>query len=787
MLKFFQAEPSMNERGRTLRLGSKVTLCVALVQVPIFALAAVLYIREVRQDYLATVAWRSQALARPLQKRAADLSGYPAKMQRTLGLNVDCQDLLESNIAGGLVHVGVIGVDGRVIAHTDAELVGQSEHWHEVEMLLAGSDTLPSLGPNAYNTLIPVSVSPGAPPVAVIDIGFARQVIDLKVRNTITYATTTFVVFLALSFFLISGLLKRFITHPIAALSEAAVRLARGHHATEIAVSGSYEVGLLADSFNHMRCAIQQQISDLNREIHDREEAQRLLSESEQDLRVTLDSIGDAVIATDTEGRVTRMNPVAEHLTGWRAEDVLGKPLEEFFHILNAVTREPVENPVKRVLATGEIVGLANHTVLIPNEGAERQIADSGAPIKDDSGKVIGVVLVFRDVTEEHALQERLRQSEKMDAIGQLAGGVAHDFNNMLAGIMGGAELLQTQLPRNEKSDKYLSMIMGSTERAADLAGKLLAFSRRQSVAAAAIDVHDVINEAVAILENTVDRRVEIMVNLSAEAHTVIGDATQLQSVFLNLGINASHAMPEGGTLSFESKAVDLSQAYCDASPFDLIPGGFLEVEVRDTGSGVAPEDLGRIFEPFFTTREQGQGTGLGLAAVYGTVRQHGGGITVYSELEEGTSFHVYLPLTEESALTLHRQEESPVQGRGVILLVDDEVVMRAAGEALLTEYGYEVLLAENGQIATDLFREQSSAIDLVILDMIMPVMNGRDCFAELQKIRPDIPIILASGFTQNDDLNDLRQKGLAGFIRKPFRGAALSRVVAEAMQKAST
>ncbi len=501
-----------------------------------------------------------------------------------------------------------------------------------------------------------------------------------------------------------------------------------------------------------------------------------------ENLRITLNSIGDAVITTDIEGKIVNMNPVAEELTEYRTEEAKNKPLPEIFKIINAETREIVRNPAETVLKHGNIIGLANHTVLINKTGKEYQIADSAAPIKKPNGEIIGVVLVFRDVTEEYELQKQLQHSQKMDAIGQLAGGIAHDFNNMMGGIIGAAEVLQHQLKDDEKSKKYVTMIMNSAERAADLASKLLAFSRRQITGSTPVDIHHIIEEAVSILNNTIDKRIEININFQAKASTIIGDPSQLQNIFLNLGINSSQALPDGGTIQIVTRNIDLNQAYCDTSSFDLKPGNYIQIEVEDNGEGIPEEHLPHIFEPFFTTKEQGKGTGLGLAAVYGTVQQHKGAINVYSEIGKGTCFHIYFPVTEDSASILPR-DEKPVFGEGTVLLVDDEAVMRATGKALLEEYGYTVFLAENGEKAVEIFENKKDDIDLVILDMIMPKMNGRDCFFQLKNIKPDIKIILSSGFTKSDDLTDLKENGLSGFIRKPFRGSELSKIVKKAIK----
>ncbi len=504
-----------------------------------------------------------------------------------------------------------------------------------------------------------------------------------------------------------------------------------------------------------------------------------------EELRIaTLRSIGDGVIACDKNGIITLLNKAAESLTGWSAEAALGHDIEEVFNIVNQATRGKVINPVHHALQKRISVELPDHTLLISKKGTERRIADSCTLIHDVKEKVLGAVLVFRDITAEHALQEQLNHSQKMEAIGQLAGGFAHDFNNMLTGIKGGAELLQFQknISENKESAEYLSMILAAVGRATDLAGKLLTFSRRQVLHSTPIDVHQAIKDAISLIEKTIDKRIRILSDLSAEASVVIGDQTQLQNVFLNMGINAFHAMPEGGTLSFASKIIALGQAYCDASPFGLVPGNYIDIEVRDTGCGIKPENLSRIFEPFFTTKEPGKGTGLGLAVAYGAVQQHNGAITVYSEPGIGTCFHIVLPLTDKTVTSLS-QEPEVIHGKGLVLVADDESVMRIVARAFLKKWGYDTVIAENGRMAVDLYRERAGEIDLVILDMIMPEMNGRDCFFAIKNIRPDAKIVLSSGFSRNEDVLDLKEHGLKGFVRKPFSSGELSRIVAEALR----
>ncbi len=511
-------------------------------------------------------------------------------------------------------------------------------------------------------------------------------------------------------------------------------------------------------------------------DVTERIRAELALRDSEENLRITLDSIGDAVIATDIQGRVSRMNPVAEKLTGWTLAEAAGKGLNAVFRIVNAGTREPVTSPVERVIQTGQVVGLANHTLLISRTGEEYQIADSGAPIRTEAGELVGVVLVFRDVSEEYRLQEQLAQSQKLDAVGQLAGGIAHDFNNVLTGILGATELLQDGVESAEEEQEYIDIILQAVRTAAELTHNLLSFARNQPESSTAVDLHLVIRDTLALLEKSIDKRIRITQTLTADEYHVIGDASLLQSVFLNLGINASHAMPDGGTLTFRTQLRRLGEKDIEADSLSLAAGKYVEIEVEDTGTGISPDVLPRIFDPFFTTKAKGKGTGLGLSAVYGTVRQHGGTIAVNSQQGVGTCFRLLFPITEQELPEPMANRES-LRGQGRILLTEDERAVSTTTCQILQRAGYTVSVATNGVEALGAY--QPGAFDLVILDMMMPEMNGRDCFLALKERDPDVRIILMSGFLREEDLQELRDLGLSGFLRKPFYSNLLLNTVA--------
>ncbi len=520
-------------------------------------------------------------------------------------------------------------------------------------------------------------------------------------------------------------------------------------------------------------------------DITEQKLAEDALRDSEESLRITLNSIGDAVIATDRSGGVTSLNPVAEKLTGWTVDEAIGKPLEDIFNIVNAHSRHTVENPVRRVMREGEIVGLANHTVLISRNGEERQIADSGAPIRDASDKIVGVVLVFRDVTEEYQIQEQLRQAQKMDSIGQLAGGVAHDFNNMLGGILGAAELLELRLgSQTDRCRKYIDMIINTANRAAELTQKLLAFSRKGKVKSVAIDINEIVSQARDILAHTIDRRIKLSFDQGADALWVVGDPAQLQNAVLNLGINARDAMPGGGEVGIATFRKTISADDCRHTDSELEPADYACIRVTDSGHGIQQEHLQRIFEPFFTTKGVGEGTGLGLSAVYGTIKDHNGAITVNSELGAGTTFTILLPLAGQiDDAQQGAADHSDFKGSGNVLLVDDEEVIRYLAKEMLSEMGFAVTLAADGEEGLQTFKASDDGFDLVILDLVMPKMSGSEVFRQMREHDPEVRVVLASGFNLTGaDANQLLHEGASGFIQKPYRQKELAETVMSAL-----
>jgi two-component system, cell cycle sensor histidine kinase and response regulator CckA len=643
-----------------------------------------------------------------------------------------------------------------------------------------------------------------------------------------------------------------------------------------------------------------------NRELDERVRQRTAeLDRAHESLKITLGSIGDAVIATDTEGRITLLNGVAETLTGWPAEEVIGRPLSEVFVIINADTRAAVENPVDKVLRTGIIIGLANHTLLIGRHGREIPIDDSGAPIRNADGHVTGVVLIFRDIaeryraeserqklleaderlvgiltnindgflvvdrnwrltflnhkvsdlvqrpsedllgmtlwealpsivgtpaeaemlrvmrdnvpvrcifqydplrawfdagaypsgdglsllirdiTENQRLEGQLRQAQKMEAVGRLAGGIAHDFNNLLTVINGYAEYALQEIPSDFALRDSINQILLAGRRAAELTNGLLAFSRKSARQPAVLKLNDTVRATEKMLRRLVGEDIEITTALAENLLEIEADRSQLEQIVVNLAANARDAMPKGGILTIETSNTFVD--FAGSQRLGVPPGPYSVLAVSDTGHGMDAETQARIFEPFFTTKGPGHGTGLGLSTVYGIVKQSGGAISVYSELDRGTTFKIFLPNSKGAAPNpdLPATEPPILAPRGrrrTILVVEDEDSVRRLALTILDRHGFRVLQANSGYAALEVCRVESGNIDLVLTDIVMPLMSGEKLAAELRQVYPTLNVVFMSGYAEHAVVNQALLAPDVYFLSKPFTTASLLGKVHQAL-----
>ncbi len=652
-------------------------------------------------------------------------------------------------------------------------------------------------------------------------------------------------------------------------------------------------IGNLGTSINTMAASLKENV--------------RTLEERERRLDITLNSIGDAVITTDTEGLITRMNPVAVQLTGWPQEESLGKSVRTVFPIVNSRSRETMENPVEKVLTSGEIVYLSNDTTLIAKGGREYQIADSAAPIRDGDAQILGMVLVFNDVTETYRLrreledtqryqqalfddmqtmvgvldvdgtlkvvnntplsiaglepadvlgkkvwdcpwfdhdtklqyvmrefvsdvaagksvrqdvqirvsggllwidfamhpvrdengnviqlvpeghdisarkaaEEQLRQSQKMEALGSLTGGIAHDYNNMLAVVLGYASVLSEELNDHPELQQFVHEIAHAGERATKLTRKLLSFSRSRGGEAVSVDLNTILRDKRYMLEKTLTVRVKLHLDLEDGLWPVWLDQGDMEDAIVNLSINAMHAMEGNGTLTIRTCNVHIGEI--DSQELQLDTGDFVLLSVSDTGCGMDQKTKERIFEPFFSTKGD-FGTGLGLSQVYGFVERSGGMIKVYSELGHGTQVTLYFPKDSEHSFAGEADtDDAPLEdcrGNETILVVDDESALLRLNTSILKGQGYRVIATQTAKEALEILERES--IDLLLSDVIIPTMDGYQLAAIVLQKYPAVKIQLISGFSDERHVDNVNGALSANLLHKPCNAQVLVRRIRE-------
>jgi PAS domain S-box-containing protein len=517
-------------------------------------------------------------------------------------------------------------------------------------------------------------------------------------------------------------------------------------------------------------------------DITERKQSEQALKRSEARKRAVLEASLDSIITIDEKGLIIEVNPATEKTFGYTASEMVGKELAGL--IVPPRLREEYRDGLVRQTASGEahVLGRVLEMPAQRRDGTEfptelfiSRVDVEGAP------HFVGYI---RDVTEHRQLEEQLRQSQKMEAVGQLAGGVAHDFNNLLTVIIGNADIQQSMIEKESPLAESLEEIRKAADRAAALTRQLLAFSRRQVLEPKVLDVNALVENVEKMLRRLIGEDVKLMTLLSPSIGRVRADAGQLEQIVVNLSVNARDAMPKGGTLTIETADVELDEQYA-REHLTVRPGTYVMIAVTDTGAGMSPETQSRIFEPFFTTKGTGKGTGLGLATVYGIVKQSGGSIWVYSEIGKGTTFKIYFPLVQEGV-----QEKKPalgersVGGHETVLLVEDEPAVRKLSQLVLAAQGYTVIEAAGAEQALALAKTHVGPIHLILTDVVMPEMGGADLASRLSALHPETRVLYMSGYT--DDA--IVRKGLIDvgrhFLQKPFTPALLAKKVRDVLDE---
>jgi PAS domain S-box-containing protein len=564
-------------------------------------------------------------------------------------------------------------------------------------------------------------------------------------------------------------------------LSDAAAQagaLSERGGAVVAALLGALVAGALVALWLGRRQALERSAA-LERSISDCERLRELARDQESFLRNVIDTVPGFVCVKALEGRFLLANRVLADAYGTTVGEIVTKSDKDL---------NPDQAEVAAFLADDREVILEQRVKHVPVEkfttraGVTRWLQTVKVPLFDRDGTCSKLLAVAMDITERRRLEQELVQAQKLQAVGQLAGGVAHDFNNLLTAMMGAAETLHAEIAK-ERADllPYCTMVQDAAQEAATLTQNLLSFSRRSPQNPIDFDVHEVVRRVVDLLTHSLDRRIAVATNLAPGPLPVRGDRGAIQNALLNLAINARDAMPEGGTLTFFSSRVTLSEEDRDAGSWDVAPGPHVELGVADTGIGMDAETRERVFEPFFTTKAENQGTGLGLAVVYGTVRGHRGKIVVQSEPGRGSIFKLYLP-EGTGAKEPEGEAFDVVRGTGRVLLVDDERLVRAIAAKMLGDLGYDVRQACDGEDAVRAFIQAGGTFDLVILDLSMPGYGGAAAFRRMRQVRPHARILLTSGFSPEGEVAALLDAGAVGFLPKPFRRRALAAAVRAAL-----
>lgn len=516
------------------------------------------------------------------------------------------------------------------------------------------------------------------------------------------------------------------------------------------------------------------------RDITERLRSEEALRESEKRFRSVADCAPDAIISADRDGNVVFWNQRAQSMFGYREDEIAGKPVTL---LMPERYRRGHEEWMGRYLATGEARYLGTTTEL---EGLRKDGTEFSLELSLSSwqpGEEISFSAIIRDISERKNLEEQLRRSQRLEAIGQLAGGLAHDLNNILTTIMGYSEMLARGLLSRGEVEQPLNEIRRAAERAASLTGQLLAFGRRQMLEPRVLNANEVIETLEDMLRRLLSEDIELVLDLDRDLGMVEADPSQVEQVMMNLVVNASDAMPDGGKLTIETRNTELSEEYV-STHLSAVPGRYVMIGVADDGVGMDKETQARIFDPFFTTKETGKGSGLGLSTVYGIVQQSGGNIWVYSELEVGTTFQIYLPRVDKVPEPIHRASIMPetFQGSETVLLVEDDEAVRKLVRKNLEAYGYTVLESSDGEGALATSEHLRGPIDLLLTDLVMPRMSGSRLADHLKTARPDMKVLYMSGHTGEAVIRHGVWKPGTHLLRKPFTAHDLALRVREVL-----
>jgi PAS domain S-box-containing protein len=530
---------------------------------------------------------------------------------------------------------------------------------------------------------------------------------------------------------------------------------------------------VLKDKLSRLAPSVRRAAQEAEERIELRSAEQRILQQAD-----LLNIATDAITVLDMEHHILFWNKGAEEIYGWGAQEAIGAKVNQL--LFKNVPSE-FEEALKVIEEKGEWKGEFHQ---LTRDGKEAIVESRWTLVRDEQGKPKSIFVVSTDITEKKKIEAQFLRAQRMESIGTLAGGIAHDLNNMLQPIMMSLQLLKVQFPDN-KSHDLLEIVETSAKRGADLIRQVLSFAKGMEGEHAVLQVRHIISEIVRILKETFPKSIQIQTDVLKELWTISGDPTQLHQVLMNLCVNARDAMPSGGTLSITVKNLFIDENYAQMN-IDARAGPYIAITVSDSGTGIPPKILERIFEPFFTTKEPGKGTGLGLSTSYGIVKGHGGFIHVYSEVGKGTRFKIYLPAfeTAETKVLGDKKIKELLTGHGeLILVIDDEPAIRDITSTTLQRYGYRAITANDGADGVALYVHNKVEIKAVIVDMVMPIMDGRATIRALRKIDPDVKIVAVSGLKDDEEHVQAARVDANTFLSKPYTAETLLKTLHELLR----
>ncbi len=518
--------------------------------------------------------------------------------------------------------------------------------------------------------------------------------------------------------------------------------------------------------------AVKSRTEELEKQVSVLKKTEHTLGLSEKRFADLYNNAPVSYFSLDDNGKITDVNNTLLKTMSCKKEDIINNPLENFIfnHDIELYKNILSELINRKVLVNKELRLVSRNNEII-------NIMISG---NIDSGTG-NYHCAFYDITDKKHLEEQLQHTEKMSAIGQLAGGIAHDFNNQLAGIMGYAELLR-DIVHDPKAEKYADNILTISKRSSELVKQLLVFARKGQQIKTKINIHHLLKEAEVLIHRSIDKIIDLKLNLEAESSIISGDPGQIINIFLNMAINSRDAMPEGGEITISTESADITDNTL-LNNIKIPAGKYIKITVKDTGEGIPDSLKDKIFEPFFTTKPTGKGTGMGLALVYSTVKNHDGFVDFYNRKEGGAVFSVYFPLVftdVESSIERKSSEIEKIRGEYTILIADDEKMLREMTSESLSDMGYRTLEAEDGEQALNIYRKNPGAVDLVLLDLVMPKAGGYETFMQMKTINPEVKVIITTGYSFNENIPELITKGVKEVVMKPYSISDLLQLISE-------